>query len=61
VSVQLRGEFFNVLNHKNFYVLGFALGGADVSSSNIIQAQKGGYGNPFDERRTTQLAVRVTF
>src|SRR5437868_3474974 len=61
VSIQLRGEFFDLLNHKNFYVLGFGLGGADVSASNIIQAQKGGYGNPFDERRVTQLAVRVTF
>lgn len=61
VSVQLRGEFYNVLNHKNFYVLGYALGGADVSSSPTIQAQKGGYGNPFDERRVTQLALRITF
>ena len=61
VSVQLRGEFYNILNHKNFYVLGYALGGADVSSSATIQAQKGGYGNPFDERRVTQLAIRVTF
>ena len=61
VSVQLRGEFYDVLNHKNFYVLGFGFGGADVSSSPTIQAQKGGYGNPFDERRVTQLALRVTF
>ncbi|HET9741619.1 MAG TPA: hypothetical protein VFQ00_02615 [Terriglobales bacterium] len=55
-------------NHKNFYVLGFPLGGVDVSSLGtnaaglpVIQAQKGGYGNPFDERRVTQLAIRVTF
>jgi hypothetical protein len=61
VQLQLRGEFYNLLNHKNFYVLGYALGGADVSASPIIQAQKGGFGNPFDERRLTQLALRVTF
>jgi len=61
IQLQLRGEFYNILNHKNFYVVGYALGGADVSASNIIQAQKGGYGNPFDERRVTQVAVRVTF
>ncbi|HWC18502.1 MAG TPA: hypothetical protein VG498_15880, partial [Terriglobales bacterium] len=61
VSVQLRGEFYNILNHKNFYVLGFGFGGADVSSGTTIQAQKGGFGNPFDEHRVTQLALRVTF
>ena len=61
VSLQLRGEFYNVLNHKNFYILGFGFGGADVSTSNVIQAQKGGFGNPFDEHRVTQVALRVTF
>jgi hypothetical protein len=68
VNLQLRGEFYDLLNHKNFYVLGFGVGGADVSSlpTNsaglpIIQAKKGGFGNPFDEHRNTQLAIRVTF
>ncbi len=68
VNLQLRGEFYNILNHKNFYVLGFGQGGADVSSlpTNaaglpVVQAKKGGYGNPFDEHRNTQLAIRVTF
>jgi len=68
VGLQLRGEFFDVLNHKNFYILGFAVGGADVSSlptdaagRPLVQAKKGGYGNPFDERRNTQLAIRLTF
>jgi hypothetical protein len=68
VGLQLRGEFYNVLNHKNFYVLGYLLGGADVSSlptnsagQPMIQAQKGGFGNPFDERRITQVAVKITF
>lgn len=61
VKLQLRGEFYDVLNHKNFYVIGFPLGGADVSSNTTIQAMKGGFGNPFDERRITQLAIRVEF
>lgn len=76
VTIQARAEFFDLLNHKNFYVLGFPLGGADVSSlvgpgtgcagdgtpcSFSAQAMKGGYGNPFDEHRNTQLAIRVMF
>jgi outer membrane receptor protein involved in Fe transport len=68
VRLQLRGEFYDILNHKNFYVLGYLLGGADVSTlptnaagQPMITAQKGGFGNPFDERRITQVAVRITF
>jgi hypothetical protein len=68
VDLELRGEFYDVVNHKNFYVLGYLLGGADVSSlptnaagQPMITAMKGGFGNPFDERRVTQVAVRVTF
>ncbi|HKD92932.1 MAG TPA: TonB-dependent receptor [Terriglobales bacterium] len=75
VTIQARAEFFNILNHKNFYVVGFPLGGADVSSlvgptpcpgdgtacSFAAKVQKGGYGNPFDDHRNTQLAIRVTF
>jgi hypothetical protein len=61
VKLQLRGEFFNITNHKNFYVLGFAMGGADVSVSPTVQAMKGGYGNPFDDHRNVQLALKLTF
>jgi hypothetical protein len=73
VGLQLRAEFFDILNHKNFYVIGFPLGGADVSAltngvgttcfacSFSAQVQKGGYGNPFDDHRNTQLALRITF
>jgi hypothetical protein len=76
VTIQARAEFFDILNHKNFYVVGFPLGGADVSSlvgpgstcagtgtpcTFSAQAMKGGYGNPFDDHRNTQLALRITF
>lgn len=68
VRIQLRGEFYNILNHHNFYVLGFGVGGAEVSSlptdingQPTVQAKKGGYGNPFDEHRQTQLAIRFQF
>lgn len=74
VSIQARAEFFNILNHKNFYVIGFPLGGADVSTLASgcpatgtctlpfsTQVMKGGYGNPFDDHRNTQLALRITF
>jgi outer membrane receptor protein involved in Fe transport len=62
VGLQLRGEFFDLTNHKNFYVLGFGYGGADFSSgSTIVQAVKGGYGNPFDDHRNLQLALKLTF
>lgn len=76
VTIQARAEFFNILNHKNFYVIGFPLGGADVSAltgpgsscagdgspcSFSAQVMKGGYGNPFDDHRNTQLAIRIMF
>lgn len=66
VGVQFRAEFFDVLNHKNFYLLGFGQGGADASvspnpSAYTVQAKKGGYGNPFDDHRNTQLALKVIF
>jgi hypothetical protein len=58
VALQLRGEFFNILNHHNYYVNG-AL--ADVNGSTFIQEQKGGFGNPYDERRNVQLGAKITF
>lgn len=69
INVQLRGEFFDVTNHKNFYLLGYPLGGADAgvmassaaAQTFYIQTKKGGFGNPFDDHRNTQLALRVTF
>jgi hypothetical protein len=58
VALQLRGEFFNILNHHNFYVNGSL---ADVNGSNFITVQKGGFGNPYDERRNVQLGAKITF
>ena len=66
VALQFRAEFYDVTNHKNFYLLGFGEGGADASASPdptafTVQAKKGGYGNPFDDHRNTQLALKVIF
>ncbi len=61
VKLQFRGEFFNLTNHKNFYVLGFGAGGADMYYTTTIQAMKGGFGNPFDDHRNVQLALKLTF
>jgi len=67
-NLQFRGEFFNLTNHKNFFVLGFGQGGAEINSVPtdasgypIIQAKKGGFGNPFDDHRNIQLALKLTF
>ncbi len=62
-SLQLRGEFFNILNHHNFYMQPGSQ--MDVSAAGgapfIAQMKKGGLGNPTDERRNTQLAVKFIF
>ena len=62
-TMQLRGEFFNILNHHNFYMQPGSQ--MDVSANNgapfIAQMKKGGLGNPTDERRNTQLAVKFIF
>ncbi len=62
-TLQLRGEFFNILNHHNFYMLTGSQMDASVSSGApfVAQMKKGGYGNPTDERRNTQLAVKIIF
>lgn len=49
--------------------VGYLLGGADASALSpsataqtfYVQTKKGGFGNPFDDHRNTQLALRVTF
>jgi outer membrane receptor protein involved in Fe transport len=69
VQMQLRGEFYNILNHHNFYV---NAANADISATSFIQAKKGASGNIFsgifpgtpsaaDERRNIQLALRIQF
>ena len=61
-SMQLRGEFFNILNHHNFYMQpGSQMDVSAGSGPFIAQMKKGGLGNPTDERRNTQLAVKFIF
>jgi hypothetical protein len=60
-TVQLRGEFYNILNHHNFYVVP---GNADIAEVSAIQAIKGSPGgspSATDERRNIQLALRLDF
>jgi len=63
-NLQFRGEFYNIFNHSNLYILSQNL---DVSSlgSNFIQAERGGIygyaGQPSDERRNIQFALRLQF
>ncbi len=70
VGLQFRAEFYDVTNDKNFYVLSYQAGGSDLGALGNgtptpttfnIQAKKGGFGNPFDDHRNTQLALKVTF
>ena len=59
-GLQFRGEFYNILNHHNQYIVG---GNLDISSLSDahIQTDKGGQGGSGDERRNIQLALRLTF
>lgn len=67
-KLQFRSEFYDLFNTKNFYIYGFGFGGADVSSLDtnaaglpVVQAKKGGYGNPYDDHRNIQFALKLTF
>jgi outer membrane receptor protein involved in Fe transport len=60
-SLQLRGEFFNMLNHSNLYI---TQGDNDISSTTLVHAQKGIRPNsPSDpnERRNIQVALKLIF
>ncbi len=74
--LQLRGEFYNVLNHANQYVLSGSQADYSVTTTTVagaatpgyIQTAKGtggvgqlGTSSPSDERRNVQLAVRFEF
>jgi hypothetical protein len=58
ISVQLRGEFFNMLNHSNMWL---TLSDNDLSSTTTVHAQKGVPPINADERRNVQLALKVIF
>jgi hypothetical protein len=57
LTLQLRGEAFNVFNHANLYVIGTS---ADIGSSNTVDACFGCSGSSYD-RRQFQLGARFLF
>lgn len=57
-SLQLRGEFFNTLNHSNLYL---TLSDQDLKSTKIVHAQKGVPPINANERRNIQLALKLIF
>src|SRR5664280_788120 len=62
-NLQFRSEFYNIFNHSNLYINSNLL---DLEyGATFIQAQKGGiYGNPgqpTDERRNIQFALKLLF
>jgi hypothetical protein len=74
IRAQLRAEFYNVLNHSNFYVHGEGytdffyinpLPAAGIPGTNdfLTTAKGSPYGahTPSDDRRNTQLALRIEF
>lgn len=58
LSVQLRGEFFNMLNHSNMWL---TLSDNDLSSTTTVHAQKGVPPINANERRNVQLALKLIF
>jgi hypothetical protein len=57
VSLQLRGETFNIFNHANLYVVGNS---ADLGSGNAVTGCYGCTGSTYD-RRHLQLAAKLIF
>jgi len=69
-TFQLRGEFYNLTNHKNMYInpanSDFASLTGFAGAPNAVEAIKGSPGvnagpGPLDERRNMQLALRFQF
>src|SRR5215831_15657694 len=58
LSLQLRGEFFNLLNHSNMWL---TLSDNDLSSTTTVHSQKGVPPVNADERRNVQLALKLIF
>jgi len=58
LRLQIRGEFFNLLNHSNMWL---TLGDNDLSSTTIVHAQKGVPPINANERRNVQLALKLLF
>jgi outer membrane receptor protein involved in Fe transport len=66
-GLQFRGEFYNILNHSNQYVTTENLNVKSLSANKtpFVQTEKGGIygvaGQPTDERRNIQFALKLTF
>jgi len=63
-TVQLRGEFYNIVNHKNMYIVPGLTDFAYIGASGYVPAIKGtpgGSPSASDERRNMQLALRFQF
>jgi hypothetical protein len=58
LSLQIRGEFFNLLNHSNMWL---TLSDNDLSSTTTVHAKKGVPPVNADERRNVQLALKLIF
>ena len=63
-TMQFRGEFYNIFNHHNLYITGLNLDASSLATP-FIQAEKGGVygyaGQPNDERRNIQFALKLLF
>jgi Carboxypeptidase regulatory-like domain/TonB dependent receptor/TonB-dependent Receptor Plug Domain len=57
-SVQLRGEFFNVFNHSNLYLIGNQ---TDISGTAYVPVTRGLRNDGTEDRRNVQLAVKFIF
>jgi outer membrane receptor protein involved in Fe transport len=71
VSLEFRAEMFNIFNHHNIYVNGYVNDAIGSTNSFVVTGKKGGLGslagssivtgNPSDERRFGQFALRLNF
>ncbi len=71
VSLEFRAEMFDIFNHHNIYVNGYVNDATGSGSTFTVTGKKGGLGslagssivtgNPSDERRFGQFALRLTF
>jgi hypothetical protein len=57
-SLQLRGEFFNIFNHSNLYVIGNQ---TDISGTTYVPVTRGLRNDGTEDRRNVQLAVKFIF
>ena len=61
LKLQLRGEFYNILNHHNQYVVVGTSDIAEESEVTTVKGSPGGIPGPNDERRNLQLGLKIIF